>query len=103
MSTLSEAYQTVAFSPAVPLIVTGGGLVWDATSGRLLLTLHDPQNVGIDDAAFTPNGLNVLGSTLSGRELFPCDVCGSLSQLLALANRRITRPFTAAERNRYLR
>lgn len=103
VSTLSEAYQTVAFSPTGPLIVTGGGLVWDATSGRLLLTLHDPQNVGIDDAVFSPNGLNVIGSTASGRELFPCDVCGSLSQLLALANRRTTRPFTAAERNRYLR
>jgi WD40 repeat protein len=102
VSKLTQSLNTVAFSPNAPLIVTDGGLVWDAESGRLLLTLRDPVN-GIDDAAFTPDGLHVIADALGKRDIFSCDICGSLPQLLHLANQRITRGFTLAERDRYLR
>jgi WD40 repeat protein len=101
-SRLTQTYNTVAFSPNAPLIVTDGAFVWDAESGRRLLTLRDPLN-GLQDAAFTADGLRVIANTFGERETFACDVCGSLTRLMHLASHRITRDFTAAERNRYLR
>lgn len=107
VSKLTQSFNKVAFSPTEPLLVTDGGLVWDAESGRLLLTLHDPTT--LLDAAFSSDGLRIVGegeipsSTDSTREIFHCDVCGSLTRLMQLAGQRITRSFTAAERDRYLR
>jgi WD40 repeat protein len=102
VSKLTQPYNTVAFSPNAPLLVTDGAFVWDAESGRLLLSLHDPLN-GLSDAAFTADGLQVIGDAFGEREVFSCDVCGTLPRLLRLADQRITREFTPAERDRYLR
>jgi WD40 repeat protein len=106
VSKLTQSFNTVAFSPTEALLVTDGAFVWDAESGRLLLTLRDPT-ISLDHVAFTSDGLRVVGGTYSSpysiREIFPCDVCGSLTRLMHLAGQRITRSFTAAERDRYLR
>lgn len=104
VATMTESFNRVAFSPTAPLIVTDGLSVWDADSGRRLLQLRDPAS-GVSDAAFTPDGLRVISESIDGndRAVFPCDVCGPLSRLLELADQRITRRFTTAEQNRYLR
>jgi hypothetical protein len=62
----------------------------------------------VSDPVFTASGLQIQGEgsgpRLQAQRLtFPCDVCGSIKRLLALADRRITRPFTPAERDRYVR
>ena len=99
IATLTDGFNSVAFSPTGPLVVTDGASVWDGESGRRLLQLRNPPS-GVFYAAFTPDGLRVVGDH---RLIFSCDVCGSIDRLLALARQRITRRFTAAERDRYLR
>jgi WD40 repeat protein len=104
VSKLTQTFSSVAFSPNAPLIVTDGALVWDATSGRRLLTLRDPvTGEGLWTPAFTEDGLHIIGAVNDAHEIYPCDVGGSLTQLLQLADQRITREFTATERARYLR
>jgi WD40 repeat protein len=70
--------------------------IWSATSGDILLTLRDAQ-----DADFSPDGRRILVAGDRVR-LHRCEVCGDLDELLALAERRVTRELTQAERERYL-
>jgi hypothetical protein len=45
----------------------------------------------------------VLSSNIDGNAwITPCDVCGSLAEVLALARARAARQLTADERERYL-
>jgi WD40 repeat protein len=70
--------------------------IWSAASGDILLTLRDAQATDM-----SPDGRRILVSNGRAR-LHRCDVCGELDELLALAERRVTRELTAAERERYL-
>jgi WD40 repeat protein len=100
---LAQGFNSVAFGPNAPVIVTDGAFVWDAASGRRLLSLRDPvSGEGLWTPGFTEDGLHIIGAVRGAHEMYPCDVGGSLSQLLRLADQRITREFTAAERARYL-
>jgi hypothetical protein len=44
----------------------------------------------------------VTTSVQGGVSLYPCQLCGGTSHLLALAKQRITRPFTPEEKTQYL-
>ena len=44
----------------------------------------------------------VTTSVLGGVSVYPCQLCGGLPKLLALAKQRVTRPFTPVERTEYL-
>jgi WD40 repeat protein len=70
--------------------------IWSVTSGDVLLVLRDAG--GVD---FSPDGRGILISGSEAR-LHRCEVCGELDELLALAERRVTRTLTEAERERYL-
>ena len=49
----------------------------------------------------SPDGTRfVTSSQGTGIAVFPCDLCGGLNQLLAVARGRLTRDFTPAERAR---
>jgi WD40 repeat protein len=71
--------------------------IWGATSGDVLLQFRDAE-----EADLSPDGRRILVSDGDRVRLHRCEVCGDLDELLALAERRITRDFTAAERERYL-
>jgi WD40 repeat protein len=71
--------------------------IWSATSGDVLLQFRDAE-----EADLSPDGRRILVSDGDQVRLHRCEVCGDLDELLALAERRITRDFTAAERERYL-
>ena len=75
---------------------TGTLRIWSATSGDVLLVLRDARQ-----ADMSPDGRRVLVSGDRAR-IHDCDVCGELDELLALAERRVTRELTQAERERYL-
>ena len=70
--------------------------IWSAASGDVLLELRD-----VEDADFSPDGRRLL-LTEDVARLHRCEVCGDLDELLALAERRVTRELTQAERERYL-
>jgi WD40 repeat protein len=70
--------------------------IWSVTSGDTLLVLRDAES-----ADLSPDGRRILVSGDRAR-LHRCEVCGDLDELLALAERRVTRELTQAERERYL-
>jgi WD40 repeat protein len=76
--------------------VNGTARIWSAASGEVLLTLQDAE-----EADMSSDGRRILVSGDRAR-LHPCEVCGDLDELLALAERRVTRELTQAERERYL-
>jgi WD40 repeat protein len=72
--------------------------IWSATSGDILLQLRDAN-----EADMSPDGRRVLVTDDDDHaRLHRCEVCGDLDELLALAERRVTRELTQAERERYL-
>ena len=50
----------------------------------------------------SPDGSQFVGTTINGVSTYPCDLCGDLPKLLAVAKRNTTRNFTPAERTSYL-
>lgn len=70
--------------------------IWSAATGDVLLTIRDAEG-----ADFSPDGRRILVSGDRAR-IHRCEVCGDLDELLALAERRVTRELTTAERERYL-
>jgi len=94
-----------AFSPGNDLIATASYdstiRIWEASTGGAVLTLP----VGgsrLTGVSFSPNGGRVLTANEDGAaSVFSCDVCGTLTQLRRLAERRVTRGFTVAECQEY--
>jgi WD40 repeat protein/serine/threonine protein kinase len=89
--------SSVAFSPEGQRIVAGGvgqAEVWDAASGRELLTLHGHSNV-ISSVTFSPDGERILTGgwdntaklwdAASGRELLSLDLKGHNIQSRSVA------------------
>ena len=52
--------------------------------------------------ALNPAGTQFVAVTATGVAVYPCDLCGNLQQLLAVAKRDTTRTFTQVERRTYL-
>ncbi len=52
--------------------------------------------------ALNPAGTQFVAATATGVAVYPCDLCGNLQQLLAVAKRDTTRTFTQVERRTYL-
>lgn len=50
----------------------------------------------------SPAGSQFVGTTINGVSTYPCDLCGDLPKLLAVAKRNTTRNLTPAERTSYL-
>jgi WD40 repeat protein len=58
---------------------------------------------GAYGVAFSPDGRRIAVSGWDGAvRIFECDVCGSLKDLVALADSRITRQLTPEERVQFL-
>jgi WD40 repeat protein len=75
------------------LVVTAGSdgtaRVWEAETGAPLLTL--PKRAGyLESAAFSSDGRMILTGGEDGvARIYPCGVCGSVDELLALARARL--------------
>jgi WD40 repeat protein len=52
--------------------------------------------------ALSPDGSQFVGTTINGVSTYPCELCGGLPELLAVARRHTTRDLTPAERRTYL-
>jgi WD40 repeat protein len=101
----SGVVRSIAFSPDGKLVVTGGDdrtvRVWDAATGELLLAT--PTKAKVRRAAFVGDNPTVAAALGNGSVLrYRCEACGSIHDLIARAESRVTRPLTADERRRYL-
>jgi WD40 repeat protein len=95
------------FSADGQWVVTAGPLtagLWDLASRQRLLFLsgHEGRLLA---ASFDPAGSTITTVGVDGVRSYRCEVCGSVADLLQLAERRLAatgRELTATERRRYL-
>jgi WD40 repeat protein/DNA-binding SARP family transcriptional activator len=76
--------------------------VWDPGSREALVVLHDHRGQAFE-ASFDRDGRRVLSAGDDGTIwVAPCEVCGSLAEVLDVAHARAQRLLTPAERERFL-
>lgn len=97
---------TASFSRDGELVLTAGwdgsARVWEAGTGKPVATLEGPGNF-VNEAKFTPEGTVAVGAEDSKTAtLFPCELCVTRAALRQLAEERITRELTPAERAEFL-
>jgi WD40 repeat protein len=104
----ANSVQSVAFSADDALLLTGGAdgsaILWDAQTGQELEKL-DPHSgqAAVERARFVGSAPFVAVERDDGTvTVTPCDACGPVPRLLALAAGRTPRALTPAERRRYL-
>jgi WD40 repeat protein len=73
--------------------------VWDTAGGDTLVVLHRHQSAatGVD---FNPNGRSVVSAGNDGMRITACEVCGSVTSVLRIADTRAVRRLSASERQR---
>lgn len=101
----SSTLWNTNFSPDGKLVATasldGTARVWDAVTGKQL-DLFTGSGQPLYSTVFDNSGVNVLTAGADGTvRLYPCGLCGSTEALVKLAESRVSRDFTAAERARY--
>ena len=84
------------------LLTTGGGktLLWDVLTGEQLYA-WDEGSVVVAGGLFSPDDTEVLAGDRGAAHVYTCEVCGSLDDLVALAEERVTRELTEEEREAY--
>jgi len=96
----------VAFGPNGQQLVSGStdGTVrlWNSRGGPNLVMLRD-HNGPVGGVAFSPDGQRVVSASDDGTvRVWTCEVCGSIGEVLALADERVTRELTCEERRTFL-
>jgi len=93
---------SVAFSPDDSIIATGStdgtAKIWDALTGRELLTLSSDGG-GVTNVAFSPDGSRLATANRDGTDRI---YLLKIEDLVALAKQRVTRLLTTEECQQYL-
>lgn len=77
--------------------------VFELGSEELVATLGERGRRRVRDVAFGPKGRSVVATEQRGGTwILPCDVCRSQPELVRLADQRLPRSLTPAERRRFL-
>lgn len=97
---LGGSIGTVQFSSNSKFILTGGFdetvRIWNALTGREIFEV--PGSYGV----FSPNGKSVAVPGGNQARIYQCETCDSLENLLILAQKRLTRSLTEAEKRDFL-
>ncbi len=98
--------RTLNFNSEGHALVSSGGdgviRVWDWTRRLELLELRR-QRGAVRMASFTPDGTGVVSTGADGAfRVWKCDVCGSIKDVLSLANARAPAQLSREDRQRFL-
>lgn len=102
---VDKVYQAT-FSPDGRFVLTASGdhtaRLWDAKTGQSLIVFRGHKS-DVREARFSPDGkLIVTGSEDGTVQVFTCEVCGGIKELVPLARARVFRKLTCEERQRFL-
>jgi WD40 repeat protein/DNA-binding SARP family transcriptional activator len=96
--------NTAEFDDSGDRVVSAGDdgtiRIWDASGGDTLAILY--RHEGIATGADFGDGRSVVSAGDDGMRITPCEVCGTLEELLRVARTRAQHKLTAAERRRLL-
>jgi WD40 repeat protein len=99
--------SSASFSPDGTLVLTAGAdgtaKVWDARTGELVATLRQtPQVEGysVPSSHFSPDGRRLLVVDAHEVNVYRCEECGTQAELVRLADSRLARGATDADRER---
>ena len=98
-----KSLASAGFSADGKFVLTSGGgktLLWDVVTGEQLYEWSEGSLV-VAEELFSPDGMRVLTAGRQAAHVYPCEVCGSLDELVALAEQRATRELTDRERATY--
>ena len=106
LSGAQGSVRDVAFNDDGSLIATAGQdgavHVWDWRAGKELVALSGHQDA-VFSVKFLRTDDELVSSSGDGTtRIWSCELCVDLDSLIAIAQRRVTREFTAEERERYL-
>jgi WD40 repeat protein len=93
----------VGFTADSNYLVTTGDLAleaWDLADQ--LQTFKTPARSPVARGSMSPDGTRLVTASAAGVAVYPCELCGGLPQLLAVARRHTTRSLTRGERAKYL-
>jgi WD40 repeat protein len=109
-SSNTDSLTAASFDPAGTLVLTAGAdgtaKVWDARTGQTLATLRQTPQVegyGVPTARFSPDGSRLLVVDAAEVNVYACEECGTAAELVRLADKRIARGATNADRARLAR
>ncbi|MGH2941267.1 MAG: TIR domain-containing protein [Solirubrobacteraceae bacterium] len=75
--------------------------IWDTAGGDTLVVLHRHRSAATG-ADFGPNGRSVVSAGGDGMRITPCEVCGSFTEVLRIADTRAPRMLSPSERQRLI-
>jgi WD40 repeat protein len=97
----------VSFSPGGRLVATssydGTVRLWDVRTGGLLSILERVVPAGVMSVAFSPDGRRLAAAdNLPAVHILGCEICRPVAELVRLANARVKRSLTPAQRSYYI-
>jgi len=98
--------NTAAFDRSGERVVSAGTdgtvRIWNTAGGETLAILHS-HGANAVGASFSPDGKSVVSAGSDGvLQITPCEVCGTMADVLKLARSRPARALSTAERQRLL-
>ena len=99
--------RSATFSPDGAELVTAGvdgtARIWSVSTGRELTAMTEPGTAALRSATFSPDGTKIVTASADGTaRIWSTEIVGPVRAVKRIAEGRVTRQLTPAERRAYL-